>query len=46
MLPFFLTYWIAQGNLTAKVNLFGEPFTLESAVLGLLLITAIVAVPF
>jgi len=46
MLPFFLTYWIAQGNLTAKVNLFGEPFTLESAVLGLLLITAVVAVPF
>lgn len=46
MLPFFLTYWIAQGNLTAKVNLFGESFTLESAVLGLLLITAVVAVPF
>ena len=46
MLPFFLTYWIAQGNLTAKVNILGEPFTLESAVLGLLLITAIVAVPF
>jgi GPH family glycoside/pentoside/hexuronide:cation symporter len=41
-----LTYWIAQGNLTARVNLFGEPFTLESAVLGLLLITAVVAVPF
>ena len=40
MLPFFLTYWIAQGNLTAKVNILGEPFTLESAVLGLLLITA------
>ncbi|HTP11722.1 MAG TPA: MFS transporter [Anaerolineae bacterium] len=46
MLPFFLTYWIAQGNLTAKVNLFGESFTLESAVLGLLLITAVIAVPF
>jgi GPH family glycoside/pentoside/hexuronide:cation symporter len=46
MLPFFLTYWIAQGNLTAKVKLLGEPFTLESAVLGLLLITAVVALPF
>lgn len=46
MLPFFLTYWVARGNLTAKVSLFGEPFTLESAVLGLLLITAVVALPF
>lgn len=45
MLPFFLTYWVARGNLTAKVSLFGEPFTLESAVLGLLLITAVVALP-
>ncbi len=46
MLPFFLTYWVARGDLLAKVDLFGEPFTLESAVLGLLLITAVVALPF
>jgi GPH family glycoside/pentoside/hexuronide:cation symporter len=46
MLPFFLTYWVARGDRLAKVNLFGESFTLESAVLGLLLITAVVALPF
>ncbi len=45
MLPFFLTYWVAQGNLLAKTTLLGESFTLESAVLGLLLITAVVALP-
>lgn len=46
MLPFFLTYWVAGGDRLAKVNLLGESFTLESAVLGLLLITAVVALPF
>jgi GPH family glycoside/pentoside/hexuronide:cation symporter len=46
MLPFFLVYWVAQGDLLASVNVFGEPLALESAVLGLLLVTAVIALPF
>jgi glycoside/pentoside/hexuronide:cation symporter, GPH family len=45
MLPFYLTYWVARGNLVASVTLFGESIALESVVLGLLLITAVFAVP-
>jgi GPH family glycoside/pentoside/hexuronide:cation symporter len=45
MLPFFLVYWIADGNLLAKANLFGIQLALESAVLGLLLIVALFALP-
>jgi len=46
MLPFFLTYWIAQGNLTAELSAFGMSLSLESVILGLMFITAIVALPF
>jgi GPH family glycoside/pentoside/hexuronide:cation symporter len=46
MLPFFLIYWVAGGNLLATVTIFGEPIALESVVLGTLLITAVVALPF
>ncbi|HJW89509.1 MAG TPA: glycoside-pentoside-hexuronide (GPH):cation symporter [Anaerolineales bacterium] len=46
MLPYFLVYWVAQGDLLASVNLFGEELSLESAVLGLLLITAVLVLPF
>lgn len=45
MLPFFLTYWIAGGNLLATVPALGD-LSLDSAVLGLLLVTAVVALPF
>ncbi len=45
MLPFYLTYWIAQGNLVAVVPLFGGTLALELLVLGLLLVTAVIAVP-
>jgi GPH family glycoside/pentoside/hexuronide:cation symporter len=45
MLPFFLVYWVAQGNLLASVNILGGDIALESVVLGLLLITAVVALP-
>jgi glycoside/pentoside/hexuronide:cation symporter, GPH family len=45
MLPYYLTYWIARGNLLASVPLFGDTIALESVVLGLLLITAVIAVP-
>jgi GPH family glycoside/pentoside/hexuronide:cation symporter len=46
MLPFFLVYWVAQGDLLAGVPLFGMQIALESAVLGLLMITAVIALPF
>lgn len=45
MLPYFLVYWVAGGNLLAQANLFGIKLALESAVLGLMLITALVALP-
>ena len=46
LLPFYLLYWIARGNLMQSVDLFGITLPLESAVFALLLITAIVALPF
>jgi GPH family glycoside/pentoside/hexuronide:cation symporter len=46
MLPYYLTYWIAGGDLLASVNIAGANLPLESAVLGLLLITAVAALPF
>ena len=45
MLPYYLVYWIAQGDLLASVDFLGG-LALESAVLGLLLVTAVVALPF
>jgi GPH family glycoside/pentoside/hexuronide:cation symporter len=46
MLPFYLVYWVAQGDLLASVNLFGQELALESAVLGMLLIVAVAVLPF
>jgi len=45
MLPFFLIYWVASGDLLASVNVLGEDIALESVVLGILLITAVIALP-
>jgi GPH family glycoside/pentoside/hexuronide:cation symporter len=45
MLPFFLVYWIARGNLLASVNVAGQAIALESVVFALLLITALLAIP-
>jgi GPH family glycoside/pentoside/hexuronide:cation symporter len=45
MLPFFLTYWIAQGKQAAEMSLFGMNIAQESVVLGLMFITAIAALP-
>ena len=42
VLPFYLTYWIAGGDLLAKAV--GLP--LESAVFAFLLVTSVVALPF
>ncbi len=41
-LPFFLTYWIAGGNLLQKAL----GLSLDSSVLGLLLVTSVVMLPF
>lgn len=45
ILPYFLTYWIAQGNLTAEISLFGANISQDSVILGLMFITAIAALP-
>lgn len=45
MLPFFLLYWVAQGNILAKVTIWGEGISLESVVLGVMLLTATLAIP-
>ena len=45
MLPYFLTYWIAQGNLTAEMSIFGSNISQDSVILGLMFITAIAALP-
>ncbi|MBN2003287.1 MAG: MFS transporter [Anaerolineae bacterium] len=44
VLPYLLVYWVAKGDLLAKSPLFGLP--IESAVLGLMLVTATVVLPF
>ena len=44
MLPYMLTYWVASGDLLAKVNILGG-MALEAVVLGVLMITATLAVP-
>jgi GPH family glycoside/pentoside/hexuronide:cation symporter len=46
MLPFFLVYWVAGGDLLAKADVLGVRLSLESAVLGVLLVTAVLALPF
>ncbi len=46
MLPFFLIYWIAGGDQLVSIDIFGEAIALESVVLGVLLITAVLALPF
>lgn len=46
MFPFFLVYWVAGGDLLATATIFGARLPLESAVLGLLLATAVITLPF
>ena len=46
ILPFYLLYWIAGGDMLASVNLFGLKLPLESAVFATLLITATLVLPF
>ncbi len=44
--PFFLLYWIAQGNLLAKITIFGVDLALESAFFGVMMFVCILFVPF
>ena len=44
--PYFLLYWVAQGDLLAKVNIFGVNLALESAFFGTLMLVCILCVPF
>jgi GPH family glycoside/pentoside/hexuronide:cation symporter len=46
VLPFYLLYWIARGNMLATVNILGITLPLESAVFALLLVTATAVLPF
>ena len=46
VLPFYLLYWIARGDMLASVSLLGVSLPLESAVFALLLVTATAALPF
>jgi GPH family glycoside/pentoside/hexuronide:cation symporter len=43
---YFLIYWVAQGNLLAKVHIFGLSLSLESAFYGVLMSVCIICVPF
>ncbi len=44
--PYFLLYWVAQGDLLEQVNLFGFNLALESAFFGILLLVCMLFVPF
>jgi len=44
--PFFLLYWVAEGNLLAKVNFLGIDLALESAFFGVLMSVCILFIPF
>jgi GPH family glycoside/pentoside/hexuronide:cation symporter len=44
--PFFLLYWVGQGNLLAKISVFGVDLALESAFFGIMMLVCILFVPF
>ena len=44
--PFFLLYWVAQGDLLAGVNFLGINLALESAFFGVMMSVCILFVPF
>jgi len=45
MLPYYLLYWVNQGNTLSQISLFGMSISLTSIVFGILLIIAIMALP-
>ncbi|MEW6288121.1 MAG: MFS transporter [Chloroflexota bacterium] len=44
--PYFLLYWVAQGNMLASIRLFGFDLAYESAFFGILMSVCILFVPF
>jgi GPH family glycoside/pentoside/hexuronide:cation symporter len=46
MLPYWLLYWLGGGDLLARVELFGVKLAPETATFGILLVTAILTLPF
>jgi GPH family glycoside/pentoside/hexuronide:cation symporter len=44
--PYFLLYWVAQGDLLASIRLFGVDLAYESAFFGILMSVCILFVPF
>jgi GPH family glycoside/pentoside/hexuronide:cation symporter len=44
--PYFLLYWVAQGDLLATINLFGVELAYESAFFGILMSVCILFIPF
>jgi GPH family glycoside/pentoside/hexuronide:cation symporter len=45
MLPFYILYWISNGDLLAKISIFGIRLSIESAVFGVMLLTATLIIP-
>ena len=44
--PYFLLYWVAQGNQLASIQLFGLELAHESAFFGILMSVCILLIPF
>jgi GPH family glycoside/pentoside/hexuronide:cation symporter len=46
ILPFYLLYWVAEGDMLKTVTVHGISLSLESAFLGLLMASSILFIPF
>lgn len=44
--PFFLVYWVAQGDMLASINFLGVNLAYESAFFGILMLVCILFIPF
>jgi glycoside/pentoside/hexuronide:cation symporter, GPH family len=44
--PYFLLYWVAQGDLLASIRIFGFDLAYESAFFGILMAVCILFIPF
>jgi len=45
VLPYYLIYWVARGDVLASAVFLGEPVALGSLVLGLMLVVAVASLP-
>ena len=46
LFPFYLLYWVADGDLLLKAHVFGMDLALETAFFGCLMLVCILAIPF